>query len=67
MTTQMTDTPEFAECKYVSYAVAERMFGLSRTTLWRLLKAGEIEGVRVGRTLRLSVASIEEFLETRKV
>ncbi len=67
MATETTDTPEVTETKYVSYAVAERMFGLSRTTLWRLLKAGEIEGVRVGRTLRLSVASIEKFLETRKI
>jgi excisionase family DNA binding protein len=67
MATETTDTPEVTESRYVSYAGAERMFSLSRTTLWRLLKAGEIEGVRVGRTLRLSVASIEEFMETKKV
>ena len=64
---ETTHTPEVVEPRYVSYVLAERMFGLSRTTLWRMLKAGEIEGVRVGRTLRLSVASIEAFLETRKV
>ena len=64
---ETADAPVVAEPRYVSYALAERMFGLSRTTLWRLLKAGEIEGVRVGRALRLSVVSIEEFLTTRKI
>jgi hypothetical protein len=60
-------TPGVIERKYVSYAVAQQMFGLSRTTLWRLLRSGDIEGVRVGCTLRLSVASIEAFLTTKKV
>jgi excisionase family DNA binding protein len=65
---ESTDTTEVTGSKYyVSYVEAERMFSLSRTTLWRLLKAGEIEGVRVGRALRLKVASIEKFMETRKV
>ncbi len=64
---EATDGQEVAERRFVSPAVAHQMFGLSRTTWWRLLKAGEIEGVRVGRTLRLSVVSIEAFLETRKV
>ena len=67
MATGTTDLPEITERRYVSYAGAERIFGLSRTTCWRLLKAGEIEGVRVGRPLRLNVASIEAFLERRKV
>lgn len=46
-----------------SYGEAERRYGLSRTTCWRLLKAGEIRAAKVGRTVRLDFGSIERYLE----
>lgn len=48
---------------WASYADAEDMYGLSRTTLWRLLKSGEIRGARVGRSVRIECQSVESYLE----
>ena len=50
---------------WASYDEAQRLFGLSRTTLWRLLRDGHIRGARVGRSVRLGVRSIETYLEGR--
>ena len=50
---------------WASYDEARRLFGLSRTTLWRLLQDGHIRGARVGRSVRLDVRSIETYLEGR--
>jgi excisionase family DNA binding protein len=35
--------------EWVTYKQAEELSGLSRTTLWKLLSAGEIKAARVGR------------------
>jgi excisionase family DNA binding protein len=39
--------------EWVTYKQAEEVSGLSRTTLWKLLSAGEIKAARVGRAVRL--------------
>jgi excisionase family DNA binding protein len=44
---------------------AERMTGLSRTTLWRLANQHHIKRVRVGRAVRIQRRSLEEFLERK--
>jgi len=49
--------------RWVSYADAERLYGLSRWTLWRLLKDDRIRAARVGRAVRLDCRSIEHYLE----
>ena len=48
---------------WVSYEEAGRLVGLGRTTLWRLVGAGEIEAAKVGRSVRLSRRSLEKFME----
>jgi excisionase family DNA binding protein len=48
-----------------SYADAERMFGLSRWTFFRLAKGGHIRAARIGGATRLDLASVEAFLEER--
>lgn len=48
---------------WISTTVATRLYGLSRTTLWRLAKSGEIKTARIGRAVRLHRASLEEYLE----
>jgi excisionase family DNA binding protein len=48
---------------WVTYDEARRLFGLSRTTLWRLLRQDRIRGARVGRSVRLEAQSIQDYLE----
>ena len=48
---------------WVTYDEARRLFGLSRTTLWRLLRQDRIRGARVGRSVRLETQSIQNYLQ----
>ena len=49
--------------EWVTYKEAERLVGLSRTTLWKLLGTGDIEYRRVGRAVRINRASLEEYMK----
>ena len=49
--------------EWITYKQAEELSGLSRTTLWKLLSAGEIKAARVGRAVRLNRRSLDEYLE----
>ncbi len=49
--------------EWVTYKQAEELSGLSRTTLWRLVSKGEIKAARVGRAVRISRQSLEQYLE----
>lgn len=40
-----------------------RMTGIGRSKLYELIKAGEIETIKVGRSTLLTVAGLEAFLE----
>jgi excisionase family DNA binding protein len=55
---QMKVTPE-----WITYAQAQRLVGLGRTTLWRLVNTGEIKAAHVGRAVRLNRKSLEDCLE----
>jgi excisionase family DNA binding protein len=49
--------------EWVTYKQAEDLSGLSRTTLWKLLSAGEIKAARVGRAVRINRRSLDEYLD----
>jgi excisionase family DNA binding protein len=49
--------------EWVTYKQAEELSGLSRTTLWKLLGAGEIKAARVGRAVRINRHSLDRYLE----
>ncbi len=51
-------TPE-----WVSYPEAEMFSGLSHTSLWRRVKRGEVKFARVGRSVRINLPSLREFME----
>jgi len=53
--------------EYVNYPDAERMTGLSRVTLWKHVKAGDIEASHVGRAVRLNVDSLRAFMKSRVI
>jgi excisionase family DNA binding protein len=37
--------------------------GLSRTTLWKVISAGEIEHRKVGRAVRINRQSLEAYMK----
>ena len=43
-----------------------KMLGISRITLRRLMRAGEISFYKVGQTYRFSVKELSEFIENNK-
>ena len=48
--------------EWITYREAEQLVGLSRTTLWKLISAGEIECRRVGRAVRINRASLQAYM-----
>lgn len=61
-TTQKTEQPPFAE--WVGYEQAELMFGLTRTHLWKLGKAGQVQTVAIcepGKTRGRRLYSVESI------
>ncbi len=51
--------------EWVSYPEAEKYCGLSHTTLWRYVTSGEIKAARVGRSVRIYLPSLRQFMEGR--
>lgn len=49
--------------EWVSYPEAERYSGLSHTTLWRYVSSGELKAARVGRSVRIHLPGLREFME----
>jgi excisionase family DNA binding protein len=49
--------------EWVSYPDAEGYSGLSHTTLWRYVTSGELKAARVGRSVRIHLRSLREFME----
>ena len=49
--------------EWLDYASASQYSGLGRTTLWQLVSAGEIKAARIGRAVRISRASLEDYME----
>lgn len=41
---------------------AAEALGVSRTTLYELLKVGHIHAIHIGRSVRVPVASLEEYV-----
>jgi excisionase family DNA binding protein len=48
---------------WLTYKEAEQLVGLSRTTLWKLIGAGEIEHRKVGRAVRINRESLEAYMK----
>lgn len=51
--------------EWVDYPTAETYCGLSHTTLWRYVTAGEVKAARVGRSVRINLPSLRTFMERR--
>lgn len=52
---------------YVPTAVIRAQMKVSRWTVTRLIEAGELSGIKVGRNWRISVDSYRDFVERHTV
>jgi len=48
---------------WISYSEAQKYTGLGRTKIWELVSAGEVEAAKVGRAVRISRESLEEYMK----
>jgi excisionase family DNA binding protein len=48
--------------EWITYAEAERYSGLSRTTLWRRITHGDLKVAKVGRSVRIYLPNLYEFM-----
>ena len=48
--------------EWLSYKEAEQLVGLSRSTLWRLVRDGELTVRKVGRAARISRESLDAYM-----
>ena len=53
------------EPSWITYEEAQRLTSLGRTTLWRICSSGEVKAVRIGRAVRISRHSLEEYMESQ--
>ena len=50
------------EAAWMSYTDAQKYAGLGRTKLWELLSKSEVKGAKVGRAVRISRHSLEQYM-----
>ena len=48
--------------EWLNYREAQELTGLSRTTLWMLIRASEIEAARVGRAVRINRETLNAYM-----
>ena len=51
--------------QWLTYKQAVSYTGLSRCTIWRYLERGELEAARIGRAIRISRESLDQFMRSR--
>jgi excisionase family DNA binding protein len=56
---------ESVQPEWIDYPSAERYSGLSHTTIWRYVNTGELKAARVGRSVRIHLPSLKEFMEKK--
>ena len=54
------------EAAWISYSEAQKYTGLGRTKLWELVAAGDVEAARIGRAVRISRRSLDEYLRRNR-
>jgi len=53
------------EASYVDYAGAKRYTNLSRVTLWKALKRGDLKASKVGSAVRFRLADLDAFMASK--
>jgi excisionase family DNA binding protein len=62
-----TATPQEVTPQWLRFPEAERYSGLGRSTLTRLINVGAIRAAKVGKSVRINRASIDEYMEQQVV
>jgi excisionase family DNA binding protein len=56
-------TAQQIQPEWLRYPEAEKYAGLGRSTLWKLVKNERIRAAKVGKAVRISRHSLEEYME----
>jgi excisionase family DNA binding protein len=48
---------------WITYEEAQRLTSLGRTTLWRIVKSGDVKSLSIGRAVRINRESLEQYME----
>ncbi len=51
------------EAAWLSYSEAQRFSGLGRTKLWEIISRGDVQAAKVGRAVRISRRSLDEYMQ----
>ena len=60
-----TGTDQWVQPEWLRYQDAERYSGLGRSTLFKLVRSGEVRAAKVGKAVRLSRRSLDEYMEEK--
>ena len=55
------------EKAWLTYSEAQEYAGIGRTKMWELVASGEIKAARVGKAVRISRVSLDEYMERHAV
>jgi excisionase family DNA binding protein len=47
---------------WLTVSDSQKLTSLGRTTLWSLVSSGEIEAAKIGRAVRISRTSLDEYM-----
>jgi len=63
-TDDATPLPEFADCgPLLDRSQVAELLNVSPTTVWRLVRSGELPAYRVGNQIRVATANAEHYLK----
>ena len=60
---EKTLSKEAVQQEWGNYRSAEKLSGLSHTTLWRYVSSGDLKAARVGRSVRIHLPTLRRFME----
>lgn len=63
----MTSGPDRPRLRYLTVAEVAEVMRVSRMTVYRLVHAGELPAVRVGRSFRVPQDALDAYLEAASV
>jgi len=52
--------------EWLSYDEARIYSGIGKTTLWKLVTSGEIEAIKIGRSVKISKRALEAYLQSKR-